>query len=93
MEALKSVVYFLFPPCRWQHWDQLFTFCFLPVDGSTEVGFVRNSTRQYLLQVLLRSLDQPAPNLAHLLLGFDIRKSVAKTLLQDPGEKRFLHVD
>nr|XP_022290304.1 nuclear pore complex protein Nup205-like [Crassostrea virginica] len=54
-------------------------------DGSTEVGFVRNSTRQYLLQVLLRSLDQPAPNLAHLLLGFDIRKSVAKTLLQDPG--------
>ncbi|XP_056015581.1 nuclear pore complex protein Nup205-like isoform X3 [Ostrea edulis] len=54
-------------------------------DDSKETGRIRNSTRQYLLQVLLRSLDQPAPNLAHLLLGFDIRKSVSKTLLQDPG--------
>lgn len=55
------------------------------VDDSTEIGFIRNSTRQFLLQALLKSLDQPAPNLAHLLLGFDIRKSVSKTLLQDPG--------
>ncbi|XP_061177614.1 nuclear pore complex protein Nup205-like isoform X2 [Saccostrea echinata] len=54
-------------------------------DDSREIGHVRNSTRQYLLQVLLRSLDQPSPNLAHLLLGFDIRKSVNRTLLQDPG--------
>lgn len=54
-------------------------------DDSTEIGFIRNSTRQFLLQALLKSLDQPAPNLAHLLLGFDIRKSVSKTLLQDPG--------
>lgn len=56
------------------------------VDDSTEIGFIRNSTRQFLLQALLKSLDQPAPNLAHLLLGFDIRKSVSKTLLQDPGK-------
>ncbi|XP_062569806.1 nuclear pore complex protein Nup205-like [Saccostrea cucullata] len=53
-------------------------------DDSREIGHVRNSTRQYLLQVLLRSLDQPSPNLAHLLLGFDIRKSQSRTLPQDP---------
>ncbi|KAK3098344.1 hypothetical protein FSP39_018633 [Pinctada imbricata] len=46
---------------------------------------VHSSTREYLLQILLLSLEQPAPNLAHFLLGFELRKPVSKTNLQDPG--------
>ncbi|KAL3882663.1 hypothetical protein ACJMK2_028981 [Sinanodonta woodiana] len=46
---------------------------------------LRNLTRQHLLKLLLYSLEQSAPNLAHFLLGFEIRKPVSKTTLQDAG--------
>ncbi|OWF55575.1 nuclear pore complex protein Nup205-like [Mizuhopecten yessoensis] len=49
------------------------------------LGNVRNSTRQNLLRIILHCLDQPSPNLAHLLLGFDLQKPVSKTNLQDQG--------
>ncbi|XP_045195259.2 nuclear pore complex protein Nup205-like [Mercenaria mercenaria] len=57
------------------------------VDEDTEVSSskVRNSTRQYLLKLMINSLEQPAPNLAHFLLGFELRKPVSKTNLQDQG--------
>ncbi|KAL5010671.1 hypothetical protein ScPMuIL_012976 [Solemya velum] len=48
-------------------------------------GYAKNATRQYLLQLLQHSLEQPAPNLAHFLLGFELRKPASKTNLQDPG--------
>ena len=48
-------------------------------------GMVRNSTRQHLLKLMIYALDQQAPNLAHFLLGFEVRKPVNKTNLQDPG--------
>ena len=49
-------------------------------------SMVHNSTRQYLLKLIIFALDQPAPNLAHFLLGFEVRKPVNKTNLQDPGK-------
>ena len=40
------------------------------------------------MRLLLSTIDQPAPNIAHFLLGFEIRKPVSSTNLQDPGELR-----
>ena len=47
---------------------------------------VRCSLRQDVIWLLLSVIDQPSPNLAHFLLGFDVRKPVARTTLQDPGK-------
>ena len=44
-----------------------------------------NATRQGVMRLLLSTIDQPAPNVAHFLLGFEIRKPVSSTNLQDPG--------
>ncbi|XP_033102050.1 nuclear pore complex protein Nup205-like isoform X2 [Anneissia japonica] len=52
---------------------------------SMDVTNIRNATRLFIMQLLLFSLGQPAPNLAHLLLGFDIQKPISKSNLQDPG--------
>jgi len=46
---------------------------------------VRCSLRQDVVWLLLSVVDQPSPNLAHFLLGFDIRKPISRTTLQDPG--------
>ncbi|XP_071943661.1 nuclear pore complex protein Nup205-like [Antedon mediterranea] len=46
---------------------------------------IRNATRLVILRLLLFSLGQPAPNLAHFFLGFDVRKPISKSSLQDPG--------
>ena len=53
--------------------------------GEQSTSTVRNLTRQTILRLLLATLDQPAPNLAHFLLGFNLNKPVTKTNLQDPG--------
>ena len=45
-----------------------------------------NATRQGVMRLLLSTIDQPAPNVAHFLLGFEIRKPVSSTNLQDPGK-------
>jgi len=47
---------------------------------------VRCSLRQDVIWLLLSVIDQPSPNLAHFLLGFDVRKPIARTTLQDPGK-------
>lgn len=49
------------------------------------ISKIHNSTRQYLLKLMIRSLNLAAPNLAHYLLGFELRKPVSKTVLQDQG--------
>ncbi|XP_038064864.1 nuclear pore complex protein Nup205-like [Patiria miniata] len=46
---------------------------------------VRSATRLYILRLLLYSLEQPSPNLAHFLLGYEYRKPASKTNLQEPG--------
>lgn len=46
---------------------------------------IRNAVRQNVLRLVLHSLQHPSPNLAHFLMGYELRKPVAKTNLQDPG--------
>jgi nuclear pore complex protein Nup205 len=57
---------------------------FLVEDPS--ISQIRNATRQNIMKLLLKSVDQAAPNIAHCLLGFELRKPVHKTNLQDPGK-------
>ncbi|XP_064627986.1 nuclear pore complex protein Nup205-like [Lineus longissimus] len=52
------------------------------------VSQIRNATRQSIMKLLLQSVDQASPNIAHCLLGFELRKPVYKTNLQDPGVLR-----
>lgn len=47
---------------------------------------IRNAVRQNVLRLVLHSLQHPSPNLAHFLMGYELRKPVAKTNLQDPGK-------
>ncbi|XP_071502201.1 nuclear pore complex protein Nup205-like [Diadema antillarum] len=54
-------------------------------DGSDENSRIHSQTRLYVMRLLLFSLSQTGPNLAHYLLGFNLRKPVSKTELQDPG--------
>jgi len=47
-----------------------------------------------VLRLVLHSLQHPSPNLAHFLMGYELRKPVSKTNLQDPGRNAihfFLH--
>ncbi|XP_054717049.1 nuclear pore complex protein Nup205-like [Uloborus diversus] len=45
----------------------------------------RNKTRQQVLQLILKCLRHPGPNLSHYLLGFNLRKPIAQTEIQEPG--------
>ncbi|GAB1605006.1 nuclear pore complex protein Nup205-like [Argonauta hians] len=58
-----------------------------PTDGQKFLNVleIRNTMRKHLMQLLINSLDYPAPNVALFLLGFELRKPVEKTNLQDPG--------
>ena len=47
---------------------------------------IRNAVKQNILRLILHSLQHPSPNLAHFLLGFELRKPTSKTNLQDPGK-------
>ena len=47
---------------------------------------MRNAVRQNILRLILHSLQHPSPNLAHFLMGFELRKPASKTNLQDPGK-------
>ena len=46
---------------------------------------IRNAVRQSIIRLLLSTLEKPTPNLAQFLLGFDPRKPISQTSLQDPG--------
>ena len=55
-------------------------------EKSYGVSQIRNAVRQNIVRLILHSLQYPSPNLAHFLMGYDLRKPVAKTNLQDPGK-------
>lgn len=55
------------------------------LDIDVSLSQVRNRMREDIVWLLLSTIDHPAPNLAHFLLGFELRKPVDKTNLQDPG--------
>ena len=67
-----------------------FLFDFLVTEFIDERSYgaaqIRNAVRQNILRLILHSLQHPSPNLAHFLLGFELRKPTSKTNLQDPGK-------
>lgn len=48
---------------------------------------VHRAIQLQILKLLSSGIDLPAPNIAHLLLGFEMGsgKHIAETTLQDPG--------
>lgn len=52
----------------------------------------RNKARQQLLQLILKCLKHPGPNLSHYLLGFNLRKPISTTEIQDPGKGFLYHM-
>ncbi|XP_007951107.1 nuclear pore complex protein Nup205 [Orycteropus afer afer] len=50
-----------------------------------KVLLIRHETRIHILNLLITSLERNPPNLALYLLGFELKKPVSTTNLQDPG--------
>ncbi|XP_032435561.1 nuclear pore complex protein Nup205 [Xiphophorus hellerii] len=55
------------------------------VDRPKKVARIRHETQIHILNLLITSLELKAPNLALYLLGYEVKKPVASTNLQDPG--------
>lgn len=72
--------------------EQLFNanLCNLPKlpdsDPQKKVARIRHETQIHILNLLITSLALKAPNLALYLLGYDVKKPVSSTNLQDPGQ-------
>lgn len=68
--------------------DVFFNVFFLEFVDEKSYGVlqIRNAVRQNILRLILHSLQHPSPNLAHFLMGYELRKPVSKTNLQDPGK-------
>ncbi|XP_067003269.1 nuclear pore complex protein Nup205 [Anabrus simplex] len=49
-----------------------------------ELGVV-SKCKEAILKLLQQCLHNPAPNLSHYLLGFDLKKDIKKTVFQRPG--------
>nr|XP_061812614.1 nuclear pore complex protein Nup205-like isoform X2 [Nerophis lumbriciformis] len=54
-------------------------------DSQKNVARIRHETQVHILNLLITSLELKTPNLALYLLGFDVKKHVSATNLQDPG--------
>ncbi|XP_077593969.1 nuclear pore complex protein Nup205 isoform X2 [Stigmatopora nigra] len=54
-------------------------------DSQTKVAQIRHETQVHILNLLITSLELKTPNLGLYLLGFDVKKRVSATNLQDPG--------
>ena len=50
------------------------------------VMVVQASLREDVVKLLVYSVNTPAPNIAHLLLGYNITKPIQETNLQDPSK-------
>lgn len=55
------------------------------IDSQKKVGRIRHETQIHILNLLITSLELKAPNLALYLLGYEVKKPVSSTNLQDPG--------
>uniref|UniRef100_A0A8C4MDG6 Nucleoporin 205 n=1 Tax=Equus asinus asinus TaxID=83772 RepID=A0A8C4MDG6_EQUAS len=53
--------------------------------GNPKLAGIRHETRIHILNLLITSLERNPPNLALYLLGFELKKPVSTTNLQDPG--------
>ncbi|XP_006633765.1 nuclear pore complex protein Nup205 [Lepisosteus oculatus] len=54
-------------------------------DPEKKVARIRNETQIHILNLLITSLELKPPNLALYLLGYELKKPVSTTNLQDPG--------
>ena len=56
-------------------------------DSLATVAGVHQAVKLGILKLLSICVDNPSPNIAHLLLGYDtsMEKHVSETTLQDPG--------
>ncbi|XP_040024447.2 nuclear pore complex protein Nup205-like isoform X1 [Gasterosteus aculeatus] len=54
-------------------------------DSQNKVARIRHETQIHMLNLLITSLDLKTPNLALYLLGYEVKKPVSSTNLQDPG--------
>uniref|UniRef100_A0A3Q2CDR8 Nucleoporin 205 n=1 Tax=Cyprinodon variegatus TaxID=28743 RepID=A0A3Q2CDR8_CYPVA len=55
------------------------------VDPPKKVSRIRHETQIHILNLLITSLELKLPNLALYLLGYEVKKPVSSTNLQDPG--------
>ncbi|KAM3870428.1 nuclear pore complex protein Nup205 isoform 2-T2 [Diretmus argenteus] len=54
-------------------------------DLQKKVARIRHETQIHILNLLITSLELKTPNLALYLLGYEVKKPVSSTNLQDPG--------
>ncbi|KAK7151895.1 hypothetical protein R3I94_008282 [Phoxinus phoxinus] len=54
-------------------------------DPEKQVARIRHETQIHILNLLITSLDLKGPNLGLYLLGYEVKKPVSSTNLQDPG--------
>uniref|UniRef100_A0A1A8IXE8 Nucleoporin 205 n=1 Tax=Nothobranchius kuhntae TaxID=321403 RepID=A0A1A8IXE8_NOTKU len=55
------------------------------LDQQKKMARIRHETQIHILNLLITSLELKAPNLALYLLGYEVKKPVCSTNLQDPG--------
>ncbi|XP_028263253.1 nuclear pore complex protein Nup205 isoform X3 [Parambassis ranga] len=55
------------------------------LDSQKKVARIRHETQIHILNLLITSLELKTPNLALYLLGYEVKKPVSSTNLQDPG--------
>lgn len=55
-------------------------------DPQKKVSRIRHETQIHILNLLITSLELKMPNLALYLLGYEVKKPVSSTNLQDPGQ-------
>ncbi|XP_019749608.1 nuclear pore complex protein Nup205 [Hippocampus comes] len=55
------------------------------IDSQKKVSRIRHETQVHILNLLITSLELKTPNLALYLLGYEVKKRVSSTNLQDPG--------
>ncbi|XP_065139571.1 nuclear pore complex protein Nup205 [Paramisgurnus dabryanus] len=54
-------------------------------DPEKRIARIRHETQIHILNLLITSLDLKGPNLGLYLLGYEVKKPVSSTNLQDPG--------
>lgn len=64
----------------------LFKWPEMTYSGPQKVARVRHETQIHILNLLITSLELKMPNLALYLLGYEVKKPVSSTTLQDPGQ-------
>lgn len=55
-------------------------------ESQKKVARIRHETQIHILNLLITSLELKPPNLALHLLGYEVKKPVSSTNLQDPGD-------